>query len=75
LINGKGEVMPEPDYESEEWKGWEARLTDERADEILEIKKEETTSDVELQIPRRARTQKERLYVKVEGSDDIYMAY
>jgi SAD/SRA domain len=75
LVNGKGQVMPEPDYASEEWKGWEARLTDERADEILEIKKEETGSDVELRVPRRARTQKDRLYVKVEGSDDIYMAY
>lgn len=25
LINGQGEPMPEPDYDSEEWKSWEGR--------------------------------------------------
>jgi hypothetical protein len=42
LVNGKGEPMPEPDYESEEWKGWEVRMTDERAGEVVAIKKEES---------------------------------
>src|ERR1700737_4333808 len=35
LVNGAGRAMPEPDYESEEWKGWGTRLTDERAEEVL----------------------------------------
>ena len=39
LVNGKGERMPEPDYDSEEWKGWEARLTEERAAKVVPIKK------------------------------------
>ena len=75
LVNGKGEIIPEPNYESEEWKGWEARLTDERAYQVLDIKKEEVSSDTELQPPRRIRPDKEKVYVKVEGDDDIYMAY
>lgn len=42
LVNGEGEVMPEPDYDCEDWKRWEWRLTQQRADEVMEIKKEET---------------------------------
>jgi hypothetical protein len=42
LVNGNGEPMPEPDYDSEEWKGWEVRMTDERAGEVVAIKKEES---------------------------------
>jgi hypothetical protein len=42
LINGQGEPLPEPDYDSEEWKSWEGKLTDERAEEVLEFKKEES---------------------------------
>ena len=42
LVNGQGERMPEPDYEGEEWKGWEARLTSERAEEVVALKKEES---------------------------------
>jgi len=50
LVNGKGERMPEPDYDSEEWKRWEGRLTEERAAKVVVIKKgkapmqEESTS-------------------------------
>jgi hypothetical protein len=42
LLNGNGEIMPEPDYDGEEWREWEARLTNERADEVLALKKEES---------------------------------
>jgi len=42
LVNGKGETVPEPDYEGEEWKGWESRLTRERAEEVVALKKEES---------------------------------
>jgi hypothetical protein len=49
LINGQGEPMPEPDYDSEEWKRWEGKLTDERAEEVLEFKKEESPILEEMQ--------------------------
>ena len=42
MVNGKGEIVPEPDYEGEEWKGWEAKLTSERAEEVVALKKEES---------------------------------
>ena len=42
LVNGKGDVILEPDYDSDEWKKWEGRLTDQRAYEVVEIKKEES---------------------------------
>ena len=42
LRNREGEAVPEPDYNSEEWRGWETRLTQQRADEVLDIKKEES---------------------------------
>jgi hypothetical protein len=42
LLDGDGEVAEEPDYESEDWKGWEGRLTCERAEEVVAIKKEES---------------------------------
>jgi hypothetical protein len=42
LVNGKGEIMPEPNYDGEEWREWEARLTNERADEVVALKKEDT---------------------------------
>jgi hypothetical protein len=38
LVNGKGEPMPEPDYDSEDWKTWETRLTEKRADEVVAFK-------------------------------------
>ena len=59
--------MPEPNYDSEEWKGWEARLTAERAEEVLDIKKEETP-DPETQT-RRTRPETmspKETYIKVE---------
>ena len=40
LVNGRGEAMPEPDYESVEWKTWEVHLTDERAEKVVAIKEE-----------------------------------
>jgi hypothetical protein len=52
LLNGMGEPMPEPDYDSEEWKGWETRLTEQRADEVLDIKKEESPSPL-FEVDRR----------------------
>lgn len=55
LVNGKGEGMPEPDYAGEEWREWEARLTNERADEVLALKKEETPPPHAEQLPRRAQ--------------------
>ena len=57
LVNGLGQPMPEPDYESEEWKGWEARLTNERAEEVVAIKKEE--SQVPEDIPREVKIKTE----------------
>jgi hypothetical protein len=42
LLDGDGKVAEEPDYESEDWKGWEGRLTGERAEEVVAIKKEES---------------------------------
>lgn len=40
LVNRKGPRIPEPDYDSEEWKGWEMRLMEERAVKLVAIKKE-----------------------------------
>jgi hypothetical protein len=40
-LEGNGEMAPEPDYDSEDWKGWEGRLTKARAEEIVAIKQEE----------------------------------
>jgi hypothetical protein len=51
LVNGKGEIMPEPDYEGDEWRGWEERLTNERAEEVLELKKEESPPPERIEIP------------------------
>lgn len=42
LLDGAGEIAEEPDYESEDWKGWEGRLTGERAEEVVAIKREES---------------------------------
>jgi hypothetical protein len=42
LPNGQGEPTPEPDYDSDEWLGWESRITGLRNRQVLEIKKEET---------------------------------
>jgi len=64
LVDGEGEVMPEPNYDSEEWKGWEARLTAERAEEVLDIKKEESPAP-----ETQRRVQKvapKDTYIKVE---------
>lgn len=61
LVNGKGEVMPEPNYDREEWKGWEARLTAERAEEVLDIKKEETPAPGTPRVVSPKET-----YIKVE---------
>lgn len=64
LVDGKGEVMPEPNYDSEEWKGWEARLTAERAEEVLDIKKEESPAP---ETQKRTRVvSPEETYIKVE---------
>lgn len=60
-------MVPEPDYDSEEWKGWKLRLTDERADEILATKKEHSPSPI--QEPRTVAQEPERVYVKVEDED------
>ena len=45
LVNGKGETMPEPDYEGKEWPGWEQRLMSECAAEVLRLEKEESASE------------------------------
>jgi hypothetical protein len=64
-------VVPEPDYESEEWKGWKMHLTDGRADEILAIKKEESPHPSQginaVQEPARVSVK-----VEDEGVDGIY---
>jgi hypothetical protein len=63
-------VVPEPDYDSEEWKGWKLRLTDERADEILATKKEESPPLQGTNVVQEPA----RVSVKVEdeGVDGIY---
>lgn len=65
LMNGKGETMPEPNYDSEEWKGWEARLTEQRAEEVLDIKKEESPAPE----PQRRKPEvlsPKKTYIKIE---------
>ena len=66
LVNGQGEVMPEPDYDSEEWKGWEARLTNERAEEVVAIKKEESPIPEEFVPKAFASSRNMKVKVKLE---------
>jgi hypothetical protein len=42
LPSGLGEPCPEPDYNSDEWIGWEQRVYRPRALNILAVKKEES---------------------------------
>ena len=73
LVDGKGEVMPEPNFDSEEWKGWEARLTDEH--EVLDIKKEESPVP-EAQRRRAEIMSPKRSYIKVEEDlNNIWRAH
>jgi len=67
LVDGHGNVAPEPDYDSEEWKGWMLRLTDERADEILATKKEESPAPETQQKPNPVS---EKMFIKVEEEDE-----
>jgi hypothetical protein len=64
LLNGNGEPIPEPDYDGEEWKGWEERLTDERADEVVAFKKEE--SPIEDGFVSHTPSNKPKIIVKTE---------
>lgn len=67
LINGASEPAPEPDYDSEDWINWESWLTDERAEEVVAIKKEESPG------PKGASTTdftaSEVTYIKSEEDD------
>ena len=60
LVNGKGETMPEPDYESEEWKDWEIKLTTERAEEVVAIKMEDSPG------PEESTPNNQVIKVKIE---------
>jgi len=42
LVNRNGEKIPEPYYHGAEWKGWEGRLTNERPEEVVDIKKDQS---------------------------------
>ena len=52
--------MPEPDYESEEWKDWEIKLTTERAEEVVAIKMEESPG------PEESTPNNQVIKVKIE---------
>jgi len=67
LVDGHGNVAPEPDYDSEEWKGWMLRLTDERADKILATKKDESPAPETQQKPKQVS---ERMPIKIEEEDE-----
>lgn len=67
LVDGQGNIAPEPDYDSEEWKGWMLRLTDERADEILATKKEESPVPEDLiRMEAELKKGKESVVIKIE---------
>jgi len=66
LVDGHGNIAPEPDYDSEEWKGWMLRLTDERADEILATKKEESPAP---ETQQRHKLVSERMRIKIEEGE------
>ena len=65
LVNGEGETMPEPDYNSDNWKRWEWRLTQQRADEVMEIKKEESVSPDDA-ITGGSSPNLRRVFIKIE---------
>ena len=67
LVDGSGSTAPEPDYDGEEWIGWETRLTDERAQEVIAIKKEESPAAREGSIADSTST--DVTYIKVEDDD------
>jgi hypothetical protein len=64
LLEGNGEVAPEPDYDSEDWKGWEGRLTKARAEEVVAIKQEESLDHGKLSAD--ASLEKPREYIVIE---------
>jgi hypothetical protein len=66
LVNGLGGPVPEPDYDSEEWRGWERRLTQERAEEVVAIKKEESPAPQETS---PVTLKKKKIKVKKENID------
>jgi hypothetical protein len=67
LINGAGEPAAEPDYDSVDWINWESWLTDERADEVVAIKKEESPGPKEASIADSAAS--DVTYIKIEEDD------
>jgi hypothetical protein len=67
LVDGSGSLAPEPDYDSEEWTGWETRLTNERAEEVVAIKKEEAPTTREGSIADSTAT--DVTYIKLEEDD------
>jgi len=66
LPNGMGEPTPEPNYESEEWLGWEQKIYGSRAEEVLAIKKEESPLP-EVQIPKEQSKKPLDIKVKLES--------
>jgi hypothetical protein len=64
LLEGNGEMAPEPDYDSEDWKGWERRLTKARAEEVVAIKQEENLDHKKLSAD--ASLEKPREYILIE---------
>jgi hypothetical protein len=67
LTNGAGELAPEPDYDSKDWINWESWLTDERAEEVVAIKKEESPGPKETSIADS--TVSNVTYIKIEEDD------
>ena len=63
LLNGRGERMPEPDYDSEEWKGWQTRLMNERTTGVVAIRKEASVRPMPEQLAAKSRVGK----IKLEG--------
>jgi len=66
LVDGQGNVVPEPDSDSEDWKGWKLRFTDERADEIVATKKGHSPPPIQEPI---IALELESVYIKVDDED------